>query len=141
MNAIDQPRRSAQENDSKRINPVLNRYFLFLLISVCAVACQWEETPPYQTPPPVTEILRVEYKPMQIHTGDSVTFKVVIRDSLLSGLEYSWFLGIPTIKTNNPTLKSRVNLAPGNYDFHVLVSRPNTETNYVTKTFPIQVLP
>jgi len=127
--------RSAPKNDSKRIIPVLNRYYLFLLLSVCAVACQWEESPPYQTPPPVTEILRVEYTPMQIHTGDSVTFKVVIKDSLLTGLEYLWFLKGSVVKTTKPILKTLIDLGPGKYNFDVSVSKPNTQTRYVYKTF------
>lgn len=142
MNAIDQPRRSAQENDSKRINPVLNRYFLFLLISVCAVACQWEETPPYQTPPPVTEILRVEYKPMQIHTGDSVTFKVVIKDSLLSGLLYRWYAANQLlVESTTPTTKVLIELPPRNYTFDIFVLRPNSHTTFVAKSFQVEVLP
>ena len=127
-NAINQPLRSA-----------LLTFAAILVLSL--TACDFEITPPDPPPPPVTEILRVEYTPMQIHTGDSVTFKVVIKDSLLGGLEYQWFLKGSVVKTNKPILKTLIDLDPGKYNFDVSVSKPNTQTNYVYKTFPIQVLP
>lgn len=142
MKSINHLLRSTQENDSKRIIPVLNRYFLFLLISVCAVACQWEETPPYQTPQPVTEILRVEYTPMQIHTGDSVTFKVVIRDSLRTDLLFEWYFGrYPLLTVNTKDARVLFDHVPGEYPSSVRVFLPHSTTQSVSKTFLIEVLP
>lgn len=128
MNAINQPFRSA-----------LLTVGLTLVIAI--TACDFEITPPDPPPPPVTEILRVEYTPMQIHTGDSVTFKVVIKDSLLSGLMHRWYLGTNYIETSSPQTMQVIANAPGHYSFWVSVRKPNSQTTSVLKSFSIQVLP
>lgn len=129
MNAINQPFRSA-----------LLTVGLTLVIAI--TACDFEITPPDPPPPPVTEILRVEYTPMQIHTGDSVTFKVVIKDSLLSGLLYRWYAANQLlVESTTPTTKVLIELPPRNYTFDIFVLRPNSHTTFVAKSFQVEVLP
>lgn len=90
----------------------------------------------------MTEILRVEYTPSQIHTGDSVTFKVVIKDSLHTDLLYEWyFRKYPLVQANEPYTKALIDLSPGEYGFFVAISRPNSQTQNVVKSFNITVLP
>jgi len=114
---------------------------LGLTLVIAITACDFEITPPDPPPPPVTEILRVEYTPLQIHTGDSVTFKVVIKDSLLSGLMYRWYLIGGHFETTVPVTRVKINSQPGEYAFAVSVYRPNSQTQNVIKTFLIEVLP
>lgn len=123
--------------------PLRSAWLTLVSILVIALsACDFEITPPDPPPPPVTEILRVEYTPMQIHTGDSVTFKVVIRDSLRTDLLFEWYFGrYPLLTVNTKDARVLFDHVPGEYPSSVRVFLPHSTTQSVSKTFLIEVLP
>jgi hypothetical protein len=114
-----------------------------ILLTLCIAATGCYETHPDRDRPVgfVTEILRVEAVPNPVIVGDTLRLKCVIKDSLKSGFEYSWFVvGMGRIKTDVPTLSLKVNQAPGKYTFSVLVLGRNPDHFDPTLHFEITVI-
>lgn len=133
--------RFSEEDEFKPHSSIALVAWRCLLIALLLGSCYPEDSPfEIKDDPPITTIYGVEYVPQLVHVGDSVTFKVSIKDSTLDGLVYRWYFSGPFVYTTEPRVSVKIELPPRMYYFYVNVSKPNTQTESVTKIFPFEVL-
>lgn len=114
--------------------PLRNMYWaLFMILGI--QACDL----PHITPPDrpaereyATRILDIVYTPNPLVSGDSATFKAVIKDSLETGFLYHWMMVNQTVNDSSNTIRVLVNLEPGEYNHSLVILKTQKKT--ATKT-------
>lgn len=125
-------------------SPILRLTWLICLVLISVNACDIgfpNDTP--REPPPektyATEILGIEFSPNPLVSGDSATFKAVIKDSLKTGFTYSWGMSNVAINDTINPVKVLVDLPPGSYRFSLRITYPQTYSSL--KYFDIIIVP
>jgi hypothetical protein len=120
---------------SQRLN-----YFLLSSAVFAALGCDGFEPEPA---PPVnaTTILSLDVIPNPVVSGDSLTFRAVVADSLRDDLLFSWFIaGRPFFQTRTSVHRTVATEAPGVYNVSVHVDRDGSGFVRVNANLDFQVL-
>ncbi len=115
--------------------------FLFLFGAVLsAFGCGgFEPLPP--SPTAATTILSLEVMPDPVVSGDSLTFRAVVTDSLRDDLLFGWFIaGRPFLQTRTSVHRTVATEAPGVYNVSVHVDRDGSGFFRVNANLDFQVL-
>lgn len=95
-------------------------------------------------PPPTnaTTILSLEVVPNPVVSGDSLTFRTVVADSLRDDLLFSWFIAArPFLQTRTSVHRTVATESPGVYNVSVHVDRDGSGFVRVNANLDFQVLP
>ncbi len=121
-----------------------SRHLKHLLLSIAVLGplgCDGFEPEP---PPPVnaTTILSLEVVPNPVISGDSLTVRAVVADSLRDDLRFTWFIGLqPTVVTRTSAYRTVASQPPGVYRASVHVGRDGSGFGTVNANKEFQVLP
>lgn len=131
------------ETVQRQLKGVSIRLVFYLLgsISILSGCIQFPESEPPTRPPEqetATRILDIVYTPNPLVSGDSATFKAVIRDSLQSGFLYSWGMSNKVINDTTNIAKVLIDLNPGEYNFSLIVMYPSKQA--AIKNIKVKVL-
>ncbi len=116
--------------------------YLFLLIAVLgALGCDGYGPP--EAPPLInaTTILSLEVVPNPVVSGDSLTFRAVVADSLRDDVRFNWFIaGRPFLLTRTSVYRTVATEPPGVYNVSLHVNRDGYGFQSVNANVDFQVL-
>ena len=124
----------------------MHTHFLFICFLFLCSGCVASGLDDNNETPPDARIIDVVISPNPATVGDTVTFKVLIVDSLRADLEYQWsFFRKDTVMAKSfvevtPTLRRVVNITPGEYDGVIRVDDPSTRGLPPEKFFTYTVI-